>query len=266
MLSPERPDFQPLIAGDTSRLRITDPAAHQISMEAIGEGIFGFDSRDERSRPFNLLRGQLLRLAKKQGARIIAVTSATPKVGKTFISSNLAASLARLPELKTYLFDLDLRRSSVAENFKISGDAGITEFLDGRISNLRDAAWEIEGQSLTIFPSFSQKVLSSELLSSARMDELIAAMRSAPGPAICICDLPPVFANDDAVIISQKVDGYLLVIEEGVTTGKQVRDAIRLLEPAVCLGTVLNRYYGGLVTDDYGYGYSKKSEYSDYYN
>lgn len=247
-------------------LRIDVAPAHRIDLAETARTIVGFNSRDERSRPFNLLRGQLLRLSKVRDLRVIAVTSATPKVGKSFVAANLAASVARLPELKTYLFDLDLRRSSIAENFEIPGDVGLTEFLDGRADDLADVAWAVEGQNLTIFPSFRQKVLSSELLAGTRMDMLIAAMRNAPGPAMCVCDLPPVFANDDAVIISQKVDGYILIIEEGVTTAKQVRDSMRMLEPALCLGTVLNRYYGGFAGDDYGYGYGRSNQYSDYYN
>lgn len=254
------------IASVQPRVRISVPVRHQIPLSETGEAIHGFNSRDERSRSFNLLRGQLLRLAKKRDLRVVAVTSATPKVGKSFIASNLAASLARLPELNTYLFDFDLRRSSIAEYFRIPDGVGITEYLDGRIDDLEQCAWGIEDERLTIFPTFRQKVLSAELLVGSRMDRLMEAMREAPGDAMCICDLPPVFANDDAVIISQKVDGYILVIEDGVTTAKQVRDAMRLLEPAVCLGTVLNRYDGGLAGDDYGYGYGSRNEYSDYYN
>lgn len=247
-------------------LRIDVAQPYTVALPATAGSIVGFNSRDERSRPFNLLRGQVQRLAKKQNLRVIGITSATPRVGKSFIAVNLAASLARLPELKTYLFDFDLRRSSVADYFQLANDVGLTEFLDGRLPNLESCAWTIEDQNLTVFPSFRQKVLSSELMSGARMDALIDAMRRAPGPAICICDLPPVFANDDAVIISQKVDGYILVIEDGVSTAKQIEHAMRLLEPAICLGTVLNRYDGGIAGDDYGYGYGSRGQYSDYFN
>jgi len=229
-------------------------------------GLYGFDSKDVRARPFTLLRAQLLRIARARGWKIIGVTSPTPKVGKSFVASNLAAALARTPDLHTYLFDFDLRRSTIARNFKLTGDFGISHFLDGTISDLSQVARTIPGEQLTIFPSYPNAAASDELVGSPRMDSLVTAMRQLPDKTLCLCDLPPVFANDDAVIISQKIDAYLMIIEDGVTTRKQVRDSFRLLSPAPCIGTVLNRYSAGLVADDYGYGYGYGQSYGGYYN
>ncbi|ARS27325.1 chromosome partitioning ATPase [Sphingomonas sp. KC8] len=228
--------------------------------------IYGFNSRDQRSRPFNLLRSQVLKAVRANKWQVIGITSATPRVGKSFIASNLAAAVARTPGLHTYLFDFDLRRSTLAENFNLEGDIGIADYLDGQIPNLAPVARDIEDEHLTIFPSFSNQLHSAELLASARMDQLIAEMRRLPENSLCICDLPPAFANDDAAIMAQKIDAYVLVVEEGTTTRKQVRDTISLLTPTPCIGTVLNRYQGGLIGDDYGYGYGQSQKYAEYYS
>lgn len=229
-------------------------------------GIYGFDGKDIRARPFTLLRAQILRIARARSWRIIGVTSPTPKVGKSFVVSNLAAAMARSPDLHTYLFDFDLRRSTIARNFKLKGDVGLSHFLDGTINDLSAVARTIPNEQLTIFPSFPNVAASDELVASNRMDSLISAMRQLPEGTICLCDLPPVFANDDAVVISQKIDAYLMIVEDGVTTRKQVRDSIRLLSPAPCIGTVLNRYSAGLTADDYGYGYGQNKQYGGYYD
>lgn len=229
-------------------------------------GVYGFDSKDIRSRPFTLLRAQVLRIARAKNWKIIGITSPTPRVGKSFVASNLAAALARSPDLHTYLFDFDLRRSTIARNFNLTGEIGVSHFLDGTTSDLRDVARTIGDEQLTIFPSFPNDAASDELVASARMDSLIAAMRQLPENTICLCDLPPVFANDDAVIISQKIDAYLMIVEDGVTTRKQVRDSFRLLSPAPCIGTVLNRYDASLISDDYGYSYREQKQYAGYYN
>jgi protein-tyrosine kinase len=229
-------------------------------------GIYGFDSKDIRSRPFTLLRAQVLRIAKARGWRIIGVTSPTPRVGKSFVASNLAAALARSPDLHTYLFDFDLRRSTISKNFKLKGELGISHYLDGTLDDLGKVARTIPNEQLTIFPSYPNASASDELVASARMDSLITAMRQLPENSFCLCDLPPVFANDDAVVISQKVDAYLMIVEDGMTTRKQVRDSFRLLSPAPCIGTVLNRYAAGLGSDDYGYGYGQAKRYGGYYN
>ena len=68
--------------------------------------------------------------------------------------------------------------------------------------------------------------------------------------------MPPIFADDDAVIIGHRIDGFLIVIEDGKTTRKQVQETIRMLEPTPLLGTVLNRYKQRLFNDEYGYGHS----------
>lgn len=244
---------------------ISASPAHLVAPDVVDEAIVGFRSRDERSRAFNLLRTQIIRLV-GNGTRVIGVTSATPQVGKTFIACNLAASLSRLPDLQTYLFDFDLRRGSVAERFNLPVEQGLTEYLGGVTDNLAGLSWGVEGQRLTIYPTPERRVMSSELLATSRFGQLVGAMRELRGQNVFICDLPPVFANDDAMMISELVDGYILVVEDGVTTAKQVRDSLRLLGQEKCFGTILNRYIKGLVSGDYGYGYGKQGKYSDYYN
>jgi protein-tyrosine kinase len=229
-------------------------------------GIFGFNSRDRRSRPFNLLRTQVMKIMKAQNWKIIGVTSATPRVGKTFMATNLAASLSRIPDTRTFLFDLDLRRGSVADRFGIPAGLGINAFLTGEIDSLEAAAYQVPHTGLTIYPSFPSSASSAELLAGERMRGLVKAMRALPEDVICICDLPPVFANDDTAIMLQMIDSYLLVVEEGMTTAKQVRDAIEILKPAPCIGTVLNRYNGGIGSSDYGFGYGTQRYYDKYYD
>jgi Mrp family chromosome partitioning ATPase len=239
-------------------------AVHTIEVDSL-PGIFGFNSRDRRSRSFNLLRTQVMKIMKARDWKIIGITSATPRVGKTFMATNLAASLARIPGTRTLLFDLDLRRGSVAESFGIPPGPGINAFLAGEIDTLEAAAYKVPQTGLTIYPSTPTSASSAELLAGERMRALVEAMRALNENVLCLCDLPPAFANDDASIVLQVIDAYLLVVEEGVTTARQVRDAFEILKPAPCIGTVLNRYNGGLGGGDYGFGYGGQSHYDAYY-
>lgn len=229
-------------------------------------GVYGFDSRDRRSRPFNLLRSQIVKIMQANGWRTLGVTSATPQVGKSFVAANLAASLSRVPTLRTLLFDFDLRRGSVARTFGIAPEPGIEAFLAGDIPALVDSAYEVEGERMTIFPGFPSDASSAELLAGARMGVLAEAIGQLPENVLCICDLPPAFANDDAAIALRSLDAYLFVVEEGRTTARQIRDAMSLLSPAPCIGTVLNRYDGGVIGGDYGFGYWSGDAYDEYYS
>jgi Mrp family chromosome partitioning ATPase len=229
-------------------------------------GVFGFNSRDRRSRSFNLLRSQVVKIMRARGWRTIGVTSATPGVGKSFIASNLAASMSRMPEQTTSLFDLDLRRGSIAVQYGLPDGVGVESYLSGEIDTLETVAKRVVGSGLVIYPSFGVHGSSAELLAGQRMRTLIDAMRGLGEDHLCICDLPPAFANDDASIVLQQIDAYLLVVEEGKTTARQVRDAIEVLSPAPCMGTVLNRYHGLIGSDDYGFGYGSSRNYDAYYS
>jgi len=235
-------------------------------LDLVGRGLFGFNSRDARSRPFNLLRSQVMKAAKANGWKIIGVTSATPDVGKSFIASNLAASMARIPERQTLLFDLDLRRSSIAKRFGIEDGPGLGDYLAGSIASLDSVGRRISNTALTVFPAHMGAPNSSEALAGSRMQRLVAAMRRLPESCFCLCDLPPAFANDDASIVLQQIDAYLLVIDQGKTSKKHVLEAIDLLKPAPCMGTVLNRYRGPIGGDDYGFGYWSRGYYKAYYS
>lgn len=250
-------------AGD---VLVTSLAEERLELpDAIQRKLFGFNSSDRRSRPFNLLRSQVLKIAKANGWKIIGVTSATPSVGKTFIASNLAASMSRIPDQYTLLFDFDLRRSSIGKCFGLENGPGIGDYLTGQTDSLDAVGRNVDGTGLVVFPAANVVRQSAEVLAGNRMKGLVEAMRGLGDKYFCLCDLPPAFANDDASIVAQQIDAYLLVVEEGKTTARQVKDAIEVLSPAPCIGTVLNRYHGAIGGDDYGFGYWTQRYYDAYY-
>jgi Mrp family chromosome partitioning ATPase len=218
------------------------------------QNIYGFLNGDTRSRPFKLLRSQMLKLVGAGRTRIIGITSATPGVGKSFIAANLAAALSRIANVHVYLVDLDLHRPAIARRFGLSDGHGIHDYLSGSVTSLDQIARRVNDEQLVVLPGFSRDIATGELLSGENDDRLFAALRSLPENAVVLVDMPPIFADDDAVIISARIDGYVLVAEDGRTTAKQIRDTVRVMEPAPLIGTVLNRYRSQIFSDDYGYG------------
>lgn len=221
--------------------------------------IVGFAGRDLRSRPFALLRSQIQRRLARNNSRLIGVTSATPAAGKSFISLNLASALARVSDVPVYLIDFDLRRGTVATGLGFDCEAGMSDVLADRQIGLAGVGRRIEGTNLAVYPTRLVEEGSSELLSGEKFAQLVAGLRNLPPDTIILCDLPPVFAGDDAMITLEKLDGYILVVDSGQTTTRQVIQTIQLLEPTPCLGTILNRYRGGF-TDQYSYGQSYGGE------
>ena len=235
------------------------------SAEAVAaHRIVGFNTRDKRARAFALLRTRFAKELETGGYRLLGITSPTPSSGKSFLALNLAASLSRVMEFPVYLVDLDLRRGSVAEGLGIPVEFGIGDFLTGRATRLSDIARRVEGTNLVVLPTQEVDASSAELLAHERFEMLMARLRSCSGNGTVIFDLPPVFADDDAMITAQSLDCYAMVVDSGKTTRRQLQDAMMMLQPTPCLGTVLNRYHGGLL-DSYGYGI-RSGSYNKYYN
>ena len=87
---------------------------------ARSRGIYGFDSLDPRSRPFNMIRAKLLELRVERGWRLFGIVSATPNVGKSFIAANVAkqhkrgtTNLALAPDTA---YDKAFRNAARADN------------------------------------------------------------------------------------------------------------------------------------------------------
>lgn len=255
---PDAATEPPLLTFD--QLEIFTPPVTEIRKHRI----VGFDSRDARARPFNLLRTSFAKKLKEDGHRLIGITSATPGAGKSFLSMNLASSLARVVEEPIYLVDLDMRRASLAEEIGLVPEFGVEAYLDESVDELAAIGRRIEGTKLCVFPSLRRMNNTAELLAGERFSQMIATFRERSDAAITLFDLPPAFASDDAMIGLAQLDGFVLVVDAGQTTRRHVQDVLSMLYPTPCIGSILNRYRGGL-GDSYGYGYGG-ANYSNYYD
>jgi len=223
--------------------------------------VHGFDSRNASSRSFNLIRSKLVSLRRERGWRMIGVASATPNVGKSFVSANVAAAMSRDPRFQTYLIDLDLRRGTLKDIFGIEPDTSIVEYLEESASTEMLRGYVPKAQELIIIPSTTAEVHSAELLAGERAQTLFRAMRNSDERNFFICDLPPVFANDDAAIIMDSLDAYVIVAQDGKTTQREIDATVGMLGQENLAGVVLNKYRGGLVSEGYGVEERYASEY-----
>lgn len=181
--------------------------------------------------------------------RLIQVTSPTTGNGKTTTIANLAVVLARAGQ-QVAVVSCDLRRSRIHDFFGVPGSVGFTSVLVGN-TPLSQAFQAIPGEArLELLPSGAPPPNPSELLASRRGAEVIEAIGEKY--EVVLIDCPPVLPVTDAAVLSARVDGILMVVMAGTTTGKQLTRTVQLLRQvdAPLVGVVLN---GAPPEDAYGY-------------
>ncbi len=194
------------------------------------------------------------------GLRAISLTSCNAGEGKSFVSFELAKSLAELGK-RTLFLDCDIRNSKIQTRLGIrSGAPGLTDFLVGKaqVGDILCKAANVPHLHMIFAGSVSPNP--SELLSSSLFGNLCDALKK--NYDYIIMDTAPLGAVIDAAIIGKQCDGTVLVVEAAGTDRKQAQRVRGRLEAAGIriLGVVLNKAGAGGSAYDY-----KKYGYGEYY-
>lgn len=192
--------------------------------------------------------------------RTLLITSAAPREGKSFISSNLSTIIA-MTGSRVLLIDADLRRPSMHKRFGLSNDMGLSNLLSGEVS-LEAVMQETHVKGLDVVPAGPIPPNPGELLGGGRMQRIINSVRNYD---MVIVDSPPVNVVADPRVLSSIVDGVVLVVEANRTSRNLVMQASMHLQEmkANVLGAVVNKLdirragYGYYYYDDYGYYYTE---------
>jgi capsular exopolysaccharide synthesis family protein len=166
------------------------------------------------------------------------VTSAGPGEGKSTTAANVAVVFAQQGK-KVLLIDGDLRKPTAHYTFKVDNHVGLTNVLT-RQSTLSQAAKHTDQENLYLLTSGPIPPNPSELLASKGMKQMIEDAKREYD--LVIFDTPPVLVVTDAQILSNAVDGVVLVVSSGKTElegAKKAKDAL-VQAQAKILGTVLN--------------------------
>lgn len=171
---------------------------------------------DTINEAFRMLRSNLEFMNRdgEHGSRVIMVTSAIPGSGKTFISMNLAASLA-LKNKRVLLIDLDLRRHAMSNLLAESVRQGVSSFLAGNGSDPSALiSHDIDGYTgLDFMAAGAVPPNPAELVGCHRMSDLIEYARAHYD--VVLIDCPPTEAVEDARAITGLTDMTLYIVRVG---------------------------------------------------
>ena len=190
------------------------------------------------------------------GPHILAVTGPDPSSGKTLTSLNLALTLARRGERKVLLVEGDLWKPSFSSLFQIQeGTVGLSDLLRNDDLELDPALLTVWGTGLSLLVAGARGE-EGDLVTSRRMDQLVAAMRSKYD--LIVFDTPP-FGLASSRYLNSIADSTVVVVRAGKTNKRAIRETLDGLQPEQVAGLVLND------VQDRQRNYAYYSSYAAYY-
>ena len=223
------------------------------------------NGRDPISEAFRILRTNMdFMRVKMDNIKVITTTSTNVGSGKTFISSNLAVSIAMTGK-KVLLIDMDIRKGTLmkhinADNGVKGGEVGLTSYLSKIVTDINSLIITDKNYpNVDIIHSGPEPPNPAELLLSPRLDELISELKKIYD--YIVIDNVPAGMIADALITNRVADLTLYIIRAGKMDRRMLPDIEQMYheEKLKNMAVVLNGVgvgisygsYGG-----YGYGYS----------
>jgi capsular exopolysaccharide synthesis family protein len=238
---------------------------------ALGAAVLGvipqnvgslLDEGDEspHAEAYRVLRTNILFAGRKSETQTtFSVVSGGAGEGKTTTMFNLAVVFAQMGD-RILIVDSDLRRPSMHRYLKVSNNIGLTNYLLGQ-ATIDEVIQTSEIPSLHFIPSGKLPSSSMGILSSAKMKEFVADMKSRYD--YVFLDAPPIMGVSDASVLASMVDMCVLVVQYRKYPQMMTQRAKEMVTKVGgdLVGVVLNNinisqdsyyyYYSGYYYDNY---------------
>lgn len=229
------------------------------------------NSNNMMEEAFRSLRTNL-RFVLESGEKVVCCTSCVPGEGKTFITTNLAMSLALLGK-KVIVIGLDIRKPRLVKLFGLtSSSKGISTFLAGSDDSPEALEQQIfhgvENENLDVLPAGTIPPNPGELITRQRLDDAFAYFRQKYD--YILVDTPPVGLVSDTYELARLADVTFFVVRSDFSTKVDFEIINRASKEGklpkiniVLNGVDLNKKKYGFY---YGYGkYRYYAKYGTYY-
>jgi protein-tyrosine kinase len=213
---------------------------------------------------FRIIKRQLLQNAMATGpnairnGNLILVCSSQPNEGKTFCAINLALSIASERDLTVMLVDADFAKPEILSTLGLEGGKGLLDLIIEPELDLADCLIRTNIENLSVLPAGRQHNLTTELLASERMGQIVEDIAKRYSDRIIVIDSPPVLASSAAPVLAMHVGQTVYVVEAETTREAEVREGLGMLASCRNIQLLLNksRYQPGgrRYGTYYGYG------------
>lgn len=203
--------------------------------------------RNRTAEEFRFIKRTLLTKAIEIGrtadkrTNVIMVTSARPGEGKTFISLNLAISIALERDLHVLLIDGDFAQPRVLSTLGLKAELGLSDVLLDESLGLADVMLRTSIGKLSIVPPGRAHVLAPEILSSNRAKAIAEEIAWRYSDRIVICDSPPLLATAEPGILIRYAGQIVVVVEADKTSQAALQAALDVIGPDADVSLILNK-------------------------
>jgi len=216
------------------------------------------NSTDSFTEMVRLLRANLLFVMDSPDKKVINMLSSVSGEGKSFVTINLAISLALL-EKKVLIIELDVRKPRLSDYIGIENKSGITLYLSGQINQSELIKPTGIHPNLSIITAGTIPPNPNELLAKPALDQLIDDLRRQFD--YIVIDTAPIGVVSDSLLLNRLADVTLYVVRAEFTPKKDIEDATTLYKKK----KLKNMYFVlndvDLTKHTYRYGYGKKYGY-----
>ncbi|WP_110951926.1 polysaccharide biosynthesis tyrosine autokinase [Pseudomonas bohemica] len=187
---------------------------------------------------------------------VLMISSPTPGVGKSFVSSNLAVIIAQTGK-RVLLIDADMRKGYLHKVFNLTPKHGLSDTLAARLKSM-EVINHTEVRNLDFISCGFAAPNPSELLMHDNFNKMIGEL--SPLYDLVIIDTPPILAVTDATLVGRQSGTCLLVTRFGLSTAKEIEACKRrLMHNGILIkGAIFNGVLRKASTADYdcaAYGY-----------
>lgn len=179
--------------------------------------------------------------AQVANGRRVMVTSAVPGEGKSFISMNLALSIAGERDSTVLLIEGDPTRPALAEMLGIPPARGLMDLLVDPTLDVADVMLKTNLGRLSFIPAGTRQEHATELLASKVMENLVRQLDERYPDRLIIFDSPPLLAAPEPRVLAQLMGQIVYVVEAEQTAQSAVQEAMAAIENCPVVMAVLNK-------------------------
>lgn len=204
----------------------------------MSELITKYDPKSPISEVFRLLRTNIQYINKDEKSTAIMLTSTTPANGKTFVTANLAITLAQANK-RVILVDSDIRKPRLHKVFELENTMGLSDYLRNSSDGLYIRKTNIE--NLSIVTAGTMVNNPSELIGQEKFKKTIEALKEKYD--YVIIDSSPILMVTDSILVSRVVDATILIAIYNKTRIDDLKSAVRRINyvGGNVAGVVVNR-------------------------